>query len=451
MKRVTVLILTGCMDPRYLLTQEQLEEYNLIRISRGCLNWMGSFIMDEAEFITHGEQTSPSCFVLLPAEGDALCAAGALLLRYPGAHVLVAHPRNLSRLLAQVAVKYGAASHIVSSGAPKRRNRPARSAGGEQIPLPTEKAIHLIGMVPDGDCATVVESLMACRQAGIDPIWHDGRGVLNTAMRKALAPCCRLNTPFDGKTHTETVIRSLELERKRLIMPSIIGKLRAEWTEARRLAWSQLAANDIDAARLTVFEYQKRLSRATVLDPAAGSANLLFITYWQLKRIEEEVIAVLKDLGVYDWLEVAPEYFVSPKQLYGIEVNPNDMTIPQLREEWQKLMTGLPPASRPSMLQQLVYRVQEIAYGGVSEQTRQKLLAIARNEEYRPATVGGPPVVGTRFTRIWRGERYEVTSVDGGFVWNGQPFTSLTAVAKAITGQHWNGKLFFGLTVRNRK
>ena len=92
-----------------------------------------------------------------------------------------------------------------------------------------------------------------------------------------------------------------------------------------------------------------------------------------------------------------------------------------------------------------------ISYGGLSQQARQQLQAIARNEEYRPNLGTSGPVTGTRFHRIWRGERYEVTSVDGGFVWNGRQFKSLSAVAKAITGQHWNGKLFFGLTDRKRK
>jgi hypothetical protein len=40
--------------------------------------------------------------------------------------------------------------------------------------------------------------------------------------------------------------------------------------------------------------------------------------------------------------------------------------------------------------------------------------------------------------------------LENGFEWNGQAFSSLSAVANAITGQHWNGRLFFGLTKRSR-
>ena len=129
----------------------------------------------------------------------------------------------------------------------------------------------------------------------------------------------------------------------------------------------------------------------------------------------------------------------------------HDMTIPQLREEWKRLMSGEAPANRASLLQHLIYRVQANAYGGLSQQTRQQLLAIARNEEYQPNVASATPVVGTRFHRIWRGERYEVTTVDGGFMWDGRQYKSLTAVAKAITGQHWSGKLFFGLKDRKKE
>ena len=55
------------------------------------------------------------------------------------------------------------------------------------------------------------------------------------------------------------------------------------------------------------------------------------------------------------------------------------------------------------------------------------------------------PMVGTRLVREWDGERYEVTVVQGGFEFAGRRYRSLTAIAKAITGTHWNGPAFFGL------
>jgi DUF2924 family protein len=60
------------------------------------------------------------------------------------------------------------------------------------------------------------------------------------------------------------------------------------------------------------------------------------------------------------------------------------------------------------------------------------------------------PKPGSVILRDYRGLRLTVTVLERGFEWNGQPYRSLSAVASAITGAHWNGKLFFGLSRRNR-
>lgn len=58
-----------------------------------------------------------------------------------------------------------------------------------------------------------------------------------------------------------------------------------------------------------------------------------------------------------------------------------------------------------------------------------------------------PVGAGARLVRIWRGRTYEATVRDDGrFEWGGRIFSSITALARAITGMHINGKVFFGLT-----
>ncbi len=52
--------------------------------------------------------------------------------------------------------------------------------------------------------------------------------------------------------------------------------------------------------------------------------------------------------------------------------------------------------------------------------------------------------------REWRGQPIRVEVTREGFVWNGETYRSLSAVAFAVTGAKWNGKLFFGLTERSR-
>jgi hypothetical protein len=56
---------------------------------------------------------------------------------------------------------------------------------------------------------------------------------------------------------------------------------------------------------------------------------------------------------------------------------------------------------------------------------------------------------GNRLIREWQGVELCVTVLDEGFEYQGRPFKSLSAFARAITGTQWNGWLFFGL--KNRK
>jgi hypothetical protein len=52
---------------------------------------------------------------------------------------------------------------------------------------------------------------------------------------------------------------------------------------------------------------------------------------------------------------------------------------------------------------------------------------------------------GSKLFREWHGETHEVLVLDKGFAWRGETYQSLSAIARAITGAHWNGWAFFGL------
>ena len=64
--------------------------------------------------------------------------------------------------------------------------------------------------------------------------------------------------------------------------------------------------------------------------------------------------------------------------------------------------------------------------------------------------LGGSHCSGSVITKQYRGEEIRVQVLDDGFEWDGGRFGSLSAVARAVTGQRWNGPLFFGLRKRNR-
>ena len=130
----------------------------------------------------------------------------------------------------------------------------------------------------------------------------------------------------------------------------------------------------------------------------------------------------------------------------------NQMSMAQLRKRWADLM-GTDPGrlGRQYLMRRLAYRVQELAYGGLSPQARKQLGAVAdgRTRSAKPSkskkTILAP---GTRLLREWHGDRYEVIVEADGFRYNGKVYRSLTAAARAITGQHTSGNLFFGIQRR---
>ena len=127
------------------------------------------------------------------------------------------------------------------------------------------------------------------------------------------------------------------------------------------------------------------------------------------------------------------------------------MPIPALKERWRELFQTEPPAFNRGYLEnRLTFRIQELAYGGVSPTTNTRLDAIATDEKYVDREVARKriperPVPGTRIVREWQGVEHAVTVLETGYEYLGRPFKSLSAVANAITGSRWSGPLFFGL------
>ncbi len=126
-----------------------------------------------------------------------------------------------------------------------------------------------------------------------------------------------------------------------------------------------------------------------------------------------------------------------------------DMPTPKLKEMWVELFDADPPPyDKRFLVKRLAYRLQELAYGGLSERTEERLKTLAKDESLigRAQSAGnGRPVVGTRLIREWKGIDHCVTVLADGFEYQGRPFRSLSAVARAITGTRWNGWTFFGV------
>lgn len=118
-----------------------------------------------------------------------------------------------------------------------------------------------------------------------------------------------------------------------------------------------------------------------------------------------------------------------------------EMNLDELRAFWRERY-GAPPSLRsiPIMQQQLAWRVQAEAYGGLDQEIRR---ALARTGVVQAE--GRHLGVGATLTRNWKGRKVEVVVEEQGFRWNDQLFPSLSAAATAIAGSRWNGPRFFGL------
>jgi hypothetical protein len=121
-----------------------------------------------------------------------------------------------------------------------------------------------------------------------------------------------------------------------------------------------------------------------------------------------------------------------------------------LKRKWRELFEGEPPPYNRRFLEsRLAYRIQELAYGGLSPETLERLDALADElEGKRPKrrnSLQNRPIAGTRLIREWRGVEHSVTVRQEDFEYQGQPYKSLSAVARGITGTRWNGLVFFGL------
>jgi hypothetical protein len=122
------------------------------------------------------------------------------------------------------------------------------------------------------------------------------------------------------------------------------------------------------------------------------------------------------------------------------------MSATDLKKMWRDLYDSEPPIfNRAHLEQRLTYRLQEIAYGGLTEKTIEKMKRLRDGKTDRQRKRTAKPPAGTVLLKEYEGIEHRVRVLPDGFDYNGQKFKSLTAIAFNITGTRWNGPLFFGL------
>jgi hypothetical protein len=116
-----------------------------------------------------------------------------------------------------------------------------------------------------------------------------------------------------------------------------------------------------------------------------------------------------------------------------------------LRRRWQsEFGCPLPRSLSVELLRRMIAnRIQEEAFGTLDRATLKLLDGLARRDGARRGEHNLK--VGTVLVREYQGCRHAVTVAPDGYVWEGKPYSSLSAIARAITGTVWNGPRFFAV------
>jgi Protein of unknown function (DUF2924) len=143
-----------------------------------------------------------------------------------------------------------------------------------------------------------------------------------------------------------------------------------------------------------------------------------------------------------------------------------EMSLGELGKKYEAVFDGkkAPSNNKVYLWRKIAYRIQELEYGGISSEAQSKIEEFIQkydpvnNKSLRPITnTNGSskksklsrdkrlPIPGTVITKEYKGIALQVKVLESGFEYNNKIYKSLTAIAKEVTGAHWNGYLFFNL------
>ena len=123
----------------------------------------------------------------------------------------------------------------------------------------------------------------------------------------------------------------------------------------------------------------------------------------------------------------------------------------QLRQSFLDLSGVDLPHASPSLLRHLIaHQLQEKALGKLPTCIERELDKFGGSNDATAQTTSrrSPILPGTRFVREWNGTTIAVTATEDGFEWESETYRSLSEIARKVTGTHWSGPRFFGLSAK---
>ena len=136
-------------------------------------------------------------------------------------------------------------------------------------------------------------------------------------------------------------------------------------------------------------------------------------------------------------------------------------SLEELKAKYATILGQASPCSnnKAYLWRKIAYRLQEVEYGGLSPETRSRISELierydpVNNKMFRPQNDPGKnkgngrdtrlPIPGAIIRKEYKGQILEVKVLEQGFEYQERTYGTLSAVAKAVTGAHWNGHLFF--------
>ncbi len=224
--------------------------------------------------------------------------------------------------------------------------------------------------------------------------------IFGTLLEQALDPVerRRLGAHYTPRAYVE-----------RLVIATIIEPLQREWeTQVLGTVERERLSRPAVAIR-AVHDFHERLAATTVLDPACGTGNFLYVALELMKRLEGDVLEVLADLGGQEALALETAT-VHPRHFLGIELNPRAAAIAELVLWLGYLQWQL--RNRRTIADPVLEKLDNIAtmdavltHDGVADDGT---LTNPRRPDWPDAEyiVGNPPFIGGKDLRARLGDRY---------------------------------------------
>jgi hypothetical protein len=142
-----------------------------------------------------------------------------------------------------------------------------------------------------------------------------------------------------------------------------------------------------------------------------------------------------------------------------------ELPLSELEKRYEAIFDGkkAPSNNKVYLWRKIAYRLQELEFGSLSENAQKKLNELIQkydpvnNSLLRPDSENISalkdsskmpdrrlPIPGSIITKNYKGTKLEVKVLENGFEYNRKIYKTISAVASDITGQHWNGYIFFG-------